>query len=79
MSQPDAMGLTPEAAAGYEDFFVPAIFHQWPLRLADRGMISNGQNVLDIGCWRAVWTSKPLPRSALASGRYCRSWRCSPR
>ena len=32
MTTTDEMGLTPEAAEGYEDFFVPAIFQQWPPR-----------------------------------------------
>ena len=44
------MGLTPEAALGYEAFFVPAIFHQWPQKLIAAGAICRGEKVLDVGC-----------------------------
>lgn len=68
MSQPDAMGLTPEAAAGYEEFFVPAIFHQWPSRLAAIAMINSGHNVLDVGCGTGVMT-RALARRVGSTGK----------
>lgn len=56
MSDADQMGLTPEAAAGYEQLFVPAIFHQWPAKLIGAADISPGDEVLDVGCGTGVLT-----------------------
>ncbi len=39
MASPDEMGLTPDAARGYEQFFVPSIFHQWPPLIAAEAAI----------------------------------------
>lgn len=54
MSAPDEMGLTPEAAQGYEQFFVPAIFDQWPPRIIEAAAIEEGDNVLEVGCGTGV-------------------------
>ena len=56
MSNPDEMGLTPEAAQGYEQFFVPAIFHQWPAKIVQTAVISSDDDVLDVGCGTGVLT-----------------------
>lgn len=62
MTKPDAMGLTPDAAKGYEAFFVPAIFHQWPQQLLGAGEVAPGMAVLDVGCGTGV-----LSRQAVAA------------
>ena len=56
MSNEDEMGLTPEAANGYEAFFVPAIFDQWPPVMIATAEVGDGDNVLDVGCGTGVLT-----------------------
>jgi hypothetical protein len=38
------------AAELYEEFFVPALFAQWPARLLDAVDVRPGHTLLDIGC-----------------------------
>lgn len=54
MSTPDEMGLTPEAAQGYEQYFVPAIFDQWPPTIIAAAEISDGDKILEVGCGTGV-------------------------
>ena len=60
MSTPDEMGLTPEAARGYESYFVPAIFGQWPPIFAEIAELRSGEDVLDVGCGTGVFTREAL-------------------
>ena len=62
MSKPDEMGLTPEAAAGYEQYFVPAIFHQWPAVIAKVAGLKDGDDVLDVGCGTGVFSRHALSK-----------------
>ena len=50
------MGLTPEAANGYEEFFVPAIFDQWPPIMITAAAVSEGDDALDVGCGTGLLT-----------------------
>lgn len=71
MSTPDEMGLSPEAARGYEEFFVPAIFGQWPPVMLDAAAVGEGEVVLDVGCGTGVLTrelTKRLGDSGSATG-----------
>ena len=62
MSEPDEMGLTSEAALGYEQCFVPAIFDQWPPRLIEAAGIAAGHKVLEVGCGTGVLAREVIKR-----------------
>jgi len=60
MNTADEMGLTPEAARAYESYFLPAIFSQWPPIMAGIADVTNGKDVLDVGCGTGVFTREAL-------------------
>ncbi|MDJ0771740.1 MAG: methyltransferase domain-containing protein [Ilumatobacter sp.] len=43
-----------EAAVVYDEFFVPALFGQWPGHVLDRASVAEGHDVLDVGCGTGV-------------------------
>ena len=50
-----------EAATSYEEFFLPALFQQWPPHVLDAAQVRPGQKVLDVACGTGI-----LARAALA-------------
>ena len=58
----DEMGLTLETAREYEQFFVPAIFSQWPAVVIDVAEIKEGEAVLEVGCGTGVFTREAIIR-----------------
>lgn len=68
MSTPDEMGLTPDAALGYEQFFVPAIFHQWPEKIISAAGITQNDDVLDVGCGTGALTREAAKCAASVTG-----------
>jgi ubiquinone/menaquinone biosynthesis C-methylase UbiE len=53
--------VSAQAAEVYEQFFVPALFGQWPERLLETATVAEGHHVLDVGCGTGV-----LARAAYA-------------
>lgn len=68
MTTSDEMGLTPQAAQSYEEFFVPAIFHQWPEQIISASAISESDDVLDLGCGTGALTRKIVGRAGTTIG-----------
>lgn len=62
MSKPDEMGLTLEAAQGYEQYFVPAIFEQWPPRIIEAAGVGTGDCVLEVGCGTGILAREVVNR-----------------
>lgn len=56
-----------ETAELYEEFFVPALFDQWPERLLALAGVAEGDRVLDVGCGSGV-VARAARRAVGASG-----------
>ena len=54
MSSEDRGQITASAAEVYEEFFVPALFREWPPRVLDAAGVAAGQRVLDVACGTGV-------------------------
>lgn len=54
--------VSTSAAEIYEEFFVPALFQEWALRVSDEAEISVGQKVLDVACGTGVLTREVFKR-----------------
>ncbi len=59
MSEHDKGQVAASAAEIYEQFFVPALFHEWPGRVLEIAQVGSGHQVLDVACGTGV-----LARSA---------------
>jgi SAM-dependent methyltransferase len=54
MTDMDRGQVSGSAAEIYETFFVPALFAQWAVRVADAARIGAGERVLDVACGTGV-------------------------
>lgn len=48
--------ISANAAGFYEEFYVPALYEEWPLRVIEAAQIQSGQRVVDVGCGTGVLT-----------------------
>lgn len=46
--------LNTEIAEVYDEFFVPALFAEWPTRVLVAAAVETGQNILDVACGTGV-------------------------
>ena len=56
--------VTRSAAEIYEEFFLPALFHEWAPRMADAAQVAPGQKVLDVACGTGVLACEAAKRVA---------------
>lgn len=56
------------AAEVYEEFFIPALFGDWPDRVLDAAAVAGGHQVLDVGCGTGVLARAAAARAG-ADGR----------
>jgi SAM-dependent methyltransferase len=54
MSDSSRGQVTRNAAEIYEEFFVPALFEEWPRHVAEAAELRPGQRVLDVACGTGV-------------------------
>jgi ubiquinone/menaquinone biosynthesis C-methylase UbiE len=54
MSDGERGQVSRSAAEVYEEFFVPALFQEWPNRVADAAKLRPGDRVLDVACGTGV-------------------------
>jgi SAM-dependent methyltransferase len=54
MSEIDKGQVIASAAEVYEEFFVPALFQDWPVQVIDAARIKPGQSVLDVACGTGI-------------------------
>lgn len=62
MTDADRGQLATDAAEVYEQFFLPAVFDQWPGRILERAGTGPGNRVLDVGCGTGILARTALQR-----------------
>jgi len=55
--------VTKSAADVYHEFFVPALFGQWPDRVLDQLDVATGDQILDVGCGTGILAQAAARRS----------------
>lgn len=68
MNDIDKGQINHNAADTYEEFFVPAVFGEWPAQLIAAAQIQAGQKVLDVACGTGVLARDVLDRVGSAGG-----------
>jgi ubiquinone/menaquinone biosynthesis C-methylase UbiE len=63
----DARGqIRASAAEIYDQFFLPALFAQWPARVLDAAAVGRGQRILDVACGTGVLARAAAERAGAA-------------
>lgn len=68
MSDSDRGQVAASAAEVYEEFFLPALFAQWPGQILDAVGVGSGDRVLDVGCGTGVLGRAAKSRHAQVTG-----------
>ena len=55
-----------DAANAYEAMFVPALFGQWAIKVADAAQVKPGQRVLDVACGTGILAREVVSRTGPA-------------
>ena len=53
-----------EAATGYEELLVPALFQQWSDRVLEAAQIRPGARILDVACGTGVLAREAVARTS---------------
>ena len=67
-SDSEAGQVTGSAAEVYEQFFVPALFQQWPAKLLDAAAVTSSDRVLDVACGTGVLACQASARTETVVG-----------
>lgn len=63
MTAADKGQVSRSAADIYDEFFVPALFAEWPPRVCDAAMIKSGDHVLDVACGTGILAREAARRA----------------
>ena len=68
MSDLETGKLIRSAAETYEQFFVPALFQEWPTRVLDAAAVASSDRVLDVACGTGVLAREAAERTETVVG-----------
>ena len=56
MGENETGQVSDSAAEIYEEFYLPAMFEEWPARVIEAARVESGQQVVDVACGTGVLT-----------------------
>ncbi len=62
VSEHESGQVAVSAAEVYEEFFVPALFAEWPARVLQSAAVQNGDAVLDVACGTGILAREAVKR-----------------
>ncbi len=67
MDEAERGQVASEAAEVYEEFFIPALFGQWPKVVLEQAQVTDGHRVLDVGCGTGVLARAAAERAGVGN------------